>query len=71
MTRIQLGWFIQRTWRKPWPRDGQTLCAAKHRIYPTRNAAVEALIVGECSGYFDDRFDHDVAEVWMRLDGEL
>lgn len=69
MSRTLVGYFIRRTWKKP-PHIGKTLCSTLHRIYPTKKSAVDALILGERSGHFDDRFDHDVEEVWMHTEEE-
>lgn len=61
MTRVLVGYFIRRTWKKP-PHDGQTLFAESHRIYPTRELAENAH--RQRIGSLDDRFDYDVAEAW-------
>lgn len=69
VSRILVGYFIRRTWKKP-PHDGQTLFAESHRVYPTRELAHEVMENRRKRNDFDPRFEYDVAEAWMHTEDE-
>lgn len=64
-----VGYFIRRTWKRE-PHPGKTLVPGVHRLYPTKQEAIETLAIDERAGNLDDRFTYDVAEAWMRTEGK-
>ena len=62
MSAIPIGYGVIRTYKTK-PRSGKSMCAYPHRLYPTRQAAAEALVLWDCSGYDGGVFDYDVVEV--------
>lgn len=69
MSRVLIGYFIRRTWKKP-PHPGKTLFAESRRIYGTYVEASMALDELTIEQRLDQRFDYDIAEAWMHTDGE-
>jgi len=65
--RVSVGFFLQRTWKDIKSQRNRTLYAASHRIYPTREVAVDTLEELREKRHLDSRFDHDVGEVFMLI----
>jgi hypothetical protein len=68
--KVLLGYCILRTVIDADSIRGKTFVAYPHKIYPTREKAVEALVIGECGGHLDTRFNHDAVEVWTDIGGD-
>jgi hypothetical protein len=58
-----VGYYIRRTWKTP-PHPGTTLHNESHRVYPTREAAEEAM-ADKLVWMNHEQFNLDVAPAWM------